>query len=145
MQILGIDYGTKRIGLATGDSASALVFPLRSIPGGALNEVVAAILDAARAENAQRIVVGVPRRMNNDKAQAPGETERQALALVEAIKVRTALAVDTEDERMTTALAERWRKMSGKKKPQFDKDAGAAAAILESYIMRKGADVGRTD
>jgi len=133
MIILGIDYGTKRIGLATGDSASALVFPLRTIDRAAVTDAVAAVLDAARAETAERIVVGVPRRMTG--APETGETEREALAFVEALKAKGGIEVATEDERMTSALADRWHQM-GDKKAKFDRDAAAAAAILETYIER---------
>lgn len=134
MVILGVDYGTKRIGLATGDSASALVFPLRTIDRTAASDAVAAVLDAARAESAERIVVGVPRRMTG--GSETGETERAALAFVGALRAETGIPVDTEDERMTSALADRWRHMEGRKKGKFDRDAAAAAAILESYIER---------
>ena len=42
----------------------------------------------------------------------------------------------TEDERMTTAMVERGRKEAGVKKSQFDVDAEAAAALLETYLTR---------
>jgi putative Holliday junction resolvase len=140
MTILGIDYGTKRIGLATGDSGSSLVFPLRTIERKEGLDAVAAVLEAARAESAGRVVVGVPRRMTG-RGGAAGETERQALAFAEsllagAVKLGMTVEVDTEDERMTSALADRWQEMSGGKKGKFDRDAAAAAAILETYIER---------
>jgi putative holliday junction resolvase len=137
MVILGIDYGTKRIGLATGDSSTGLVFPLRSIErGSSLDEAVSATLEAVRAESAEHIVVGIPRRLTGEGQQL-GDTEREALAFVDALKAKTGLTVETEDERMTSALADRWRMLSGTKKSKFDRDAASAAVILESYVMRR--------
>ncbi len=134
MLILGIDFGTKRIGLAVGDSSSSLAFPLRSVDAQPLPAAIASVLEVARAESVDRLVVGVPRRLSG--AGEAGDTERQALAFADALRDESRYAVDTEDERMTTGLVERWRKMSGKKRGKFDKDAAAAAAIVETYMGR---------
>lgn len=137
MVILGIDYGTKRIGLAVGDSSTGMVFPLRSIErGSSLDEAVGAVLEAARAESAVHFVVGVPRRLQGN-GHPVGDTERQALDFKNALQAKTDLTVETEDERMSSGLADRWRLMAGTKKSKFDRDAVAAAVILESYIMRR--------
>ncbi len=136
MKILGIDFGTKRIGLAVGESTSCLVFPLRTVDAEPVAAAIDAVLDAARSESATHFVVGVPHRLAKGEGPA-GETEILVAEFVEALKAKTDLTVDTEDERMTSALADRWRKMAGTKKAKFDRDAAAAAAILESYIMRR--------
>jgi putative holliday junction resolvase len=136
MVILGIDYGTRRIGLATGDSSTGLVFPLRSIErGSSLDEAIAAVLEAARAESAVHFVVGIPRRLQG--GTQVGDTEREALTFVAALQAKTDLAVETEDERMSSVLADRWRLLAGTKKSKFDRDAASAAVILESYITRR--------
>lgn len=136
MTILGIDYGTKRIGLAVGDSSTGMVFPLRSIErGSSLDEAINAVLEAARAESAVHFVVGVPRRLKG--SGDVGDTEREALGFVAALQAKTELTVETEDERMSSALADRWRLLAGTKKSKFDRDAASAAVILESYIMRR--------
>jgi putative Holliday junction resolvase len=139
MIVLGVDYGTKRIGLASGDSALAMAFPLRSIAAG--DRAAGDVADIAAKEGAERIVVGVPRRMTGDPDAAPGETEEGALAFVEELRGATTLPVETEDERMTSAYADSVLAMSGGKKKDFDRDAVAAAAILETYLerMRRGA------
>lgn len=136
MRILGIDFGTKRIGLAVGESTSPLVLPLRTVPAEPFDEAVDAVLAAAREESAEILVVGVPHRLAKGDGPA-GETEILVAKFVEALEAKTGLTVDTEDERMTSALADRWREMAGTKKKNFDRDAAAAAAILETYVARK--------
>ena len=71
------------------------------------------------------------------KEVVAGDIERAALSFVDELRavVPEGMAVDTEDERLTSALADRWREMSGAK-GKFDRDAAAAAAILETYIER---------
>ncbi len=133
MILLGVDYGTKRIGLATGDSESAMAFPLRSIESNtqSIGEVVA----IAATEGAEKIVVGIPYRLDGEH-KTPGDTEQKVTDFLAALKNATNISVDTEDERMTSALVDRWREEAGTKKKDFDRDAAAATAILESYIER---------
>ncbi len=135
MKILGVDYGSKRVGLATVDTEVAMAFPLRSMPSARPGELAAAIIAAADAEAAGKIVVGLPRRLSG--SGPAGDTEQAVIELVEALRSRTSLPVDTEDERLTTALVERERREAGLTKKQFDKDAAAAAALLETYIGRQ--------
>jgi putative holliday junction resolvase len=134
MKILGVDYGRKRIGLAIVDTAVPVPLPLRSIPSGVIEAAAKAIASAAAAEAAEKIVVGVPRRLSG--AGEPGDIEREVATLITALGKETPAAIDTEDERLTTALVERQRRESGLSKTQFDKDAAAAAALLETYLSR---------
>ncbi|MBI4458380.1 Holliday junction resolvase RuvX, partial [Candidatus Uhrbacteria bacterium] len=66
-----------------------------------------------------------------------GETERSVTAFIEALRRSTKLSIEIEDERLTTAAVERRRKDAGIKKGDFDRDAAAAAAILETFMARK--------
>jgi putative Holliday junction resolvase len=135
MKILGVDYGRKRIGLAVVDTAVPVSLPLRSIPGGDIGASAKAIAAAAAEEAAEKIVVGVPRRLSGQGE--PGDIERDVAALIESLKAETKAAIDTEDERLTTAMVERQRRESGLPKERFDKDAAAAAALLETYLARR--------
>lgn len=135
MKILGVDYGRKRVGLATIDLETSLAFPLRSIPSDKAAELAAAIAAVAAEEAAGKIVVGLPRRMSGPGGA--GDIERDVLELVEALRAIAAAEIDTEDERLTTALVERERREAGLTKKQFDKDAVAAAALLETYVARQ--------
>jgi len=135
MRILGIDYGTKRIGLAVGETDSGMAFPLRSVPNDAA--ALDVIIRIAGEESVGRLVIGMPYRMTG--AGAPGETESAVIAFIGGLKKKTELPIDTEDERLTTAMVEKMRKDAGVKPKDFDKDAAAATVILESYLARKRA------
>lgn len=130
MILLGVDYGTKRVGLATGDSGSGLAFPLRSAEVGSQGEAVEAVRAAAAEEKAERVVVGMPRTLLGEA----GPMADKVAEFVTILRGR-GLEIETEDERMTTALVEHRRREGGGK---GDKDAMAAAAILETYMERTG-------
>lgn len=139
MIILGVDFGTKRIGLASGDTSVTMAFPLRSIANEGPDAAVAATLAAAKQEGAERIVVGMPHRMTGEgEAQGaePGETETRVRAFIAALGKKTALPVETEDERLTSAYVDSLRKSVGGKQKDFDRDSAAAAAILETFMQR---------
>lgn len=137
MKLLGVDYGTKRIGLATGDTSVALSFPLTSIEAGdGDDDAVRVVGEIAAEEGAERIVVGMPYRMTGDSAA--GETEELVAGFVSALRKTTGLPVDTEDERLTTALAGRRMREAGMKVGKGDCDAEAAAVMLETYMQRAG-------
>jgi putative Holliday junction resolvase len=136
MIILGVDYGTKRIGIATGDSSTRLAFPLRTVDGTDVVRAVDEIVTIAKEEAAERVVVGVPRPLARADGTARKNVEQEALAFAESIRAKTALPVEIEDERFSSRMADRWRKLSETKKKNFNRDAAAAAAILETYIER---------
>ena len=134
MVILGVDYGRRRIGIATGDSGSGFVFPSPAIDRRKNPDAVQAVLDAAKKAEATHIVVGVPKRL--DGKLVPGEIELEARAFADELKQRTDLTIDVEDERMSTALAKRLCEAAAQRGEKVDEDSVAACVILESYIIR---------
>jgi len=136
MRYLGIDYGTKRIGLAIGDDETGFAFPFMTVANQPGHDPVAAIATLVAEENVGTLVVGMPYRMSGEHAEK-GETVVLIEQFVADLKHRLAIPVETEDERMTSAYVDRMRKDAGMKKEHFDKDATAAAAILDTYLTRK--------
>ncbi len=135
MRILGIDYGTKRIGLAVGETDSGMAFPLRTLANdGNLARAVSEVAAAAKSEDCAAFVVGLPLALKGGDA---GETAALAKAFAAALKKLTGADVALEDERLTTALVERMRKDAGIAAKDFDRDAAAATVILESYLARR--------
>ena len=137
MLLLGVDYGTKRVGLASGDTSLAMSFPLRTLQNSAANEAIDGVLAAAAEVGAETIVVGIPYRMTGEEETAAGDSEERARAFIAVLGARTALPIATEDERMTSAYVDSVRRASGGKEKDFDRDAVAAAAILETYMQRR--------
>lgn len=132
--VLGVDFGERRVGLAVLDLESLAAMPLRTIAVNSMDDAVAGVLVAMQEVGVERVVVGLPRRL--DGTDAPGDIERRVGLLVERLRIESGLPVETEDERMTTALVESERRQAGIAAKNFSRDAAAAAAILDSYAAR---------
>jgi putative holliday junction resolvase len=136
VRVLALDIGRRRIGLAISDASATLARPLDVIEAmGAVQveRVSAAVARlAAEDDGVALLVVGFPRRLDG----SPNEQTAAVLAFVEALKVRVALPIELQDERLSSVEAESrlavrdrdWR--SRKKKL----DAAAAAVILQDYL-----------
>jgi putative Holliday junction resolvase len=134
-----MDVGRTRIGLAISDPSQTLARPLTTLvvaADTAVDVVVQAIARlAAEDDGLERVVVGLPVRLNGE----PNEQTRSVERFVAVLKTRTGLPIEVEDERLTSreaesrlALRERdWRK----RKTQLD--AAAAAIILQDYLDRR--------
>jgi len=134
MRLLGIDYGTKRIGLAVGDTSPFFVEPLKTIEETDYARAAEAVAAVAKEEGAEKIVVGIPVAL---KGHAQGETSEHVLKFIPELEKVTDIEIVTEDERMTTALADKLhREFGASKKKNFDRDAVAAAIMLETFIER---------
>jgi putative Holliday junction resolvase len=136
VKYLGVDYGTKRIGLATSDEGGSLAFPLATITAGreALTQVAALI----KKEGVQKIVIGESKNFKGEANPVMEDIEQFKKDLEEL----TQLPVVYEQEFFTSALAVRQfapEAKSRKDAPSQDKlDAAAAALILQSYLDRIG-------
>ena len=121
LSFLAFDFGTKRVGVATGNTLTRSAQPLRSVAGGA-----AAPFDAIGRLIAEwqpdALVVGVPRHPDG----APHENTRRARRFASQLQGRFRLPVHEVDERYTTTEA--------KALDAPDLDAGAAAIILEQFL-----------
>ena len=143
MRVVGIDVGTRRIGVAISDPTATLARPLETIvvANGTTNvdesvdRVVAGIAElAAEDDGLAAIVVGMPKRLDGTETSMT----RAVVAFVDALRARTLVPVVTEDERLTSVEAERrlasrerdWKKRKG------TLDAAAAAILLQDYLDR---------
>jgi putative Holliday junction resolvase len=139
MRILAMDVGRTRIGLAISDPSQTLARPLTTLvvkADTAIDTVLQALARlVAEDDGLERVVIGLPVRLNGD----PNEQTHYVEKFVGALRTRTALPIEVEDERLTSreaesrlALRERdWRK----RKQQLD--AAAAAIILQDYLDRR--------
>ncbi len=131
MTVLGVDFGTRRIGLAFSDPDERIAFPDRILTGTP-ESAIAEITNAADERTADTIVVGLPRNMDGTH----GEMAERATAFADELSDATPAEVVTWDERLTTAQAE--RAMLGgdlsRKKRKKRRDALAAQLLLQSYL-----------
>ncbi len=120
MKVLALDYGSARTGVAVSDPTGTLARPLRVIQQASTEEGLKEIVEAVRAEEAERVVVGLPLTLRGERGEQAKETERFAQALEAILDV----PVERFDERFTTVLAG----------AGGDEDARAAAHLLTSYL-----------
>jgi putative Holliday junction resolvase len=135
-RILGLDYGTARVGVAISDTLQMIASPLDYIPAKEQQACIAAIAELCREREVGRVVVGLPKHMNNTE----GESSKAARAFGARIKAATGLSVDFFDERLTTAAAERVLIEAdvSRKKRKEKIDSMAAGIILQNYLDAKG-------
>jgi len=103
MRILGIDFGTKRVGLAISDETGTIAQALDYLDGDTDSAVSEAVVRVVCERGVGKIVVGIPLSMNG---QPSAQTER-TLRFMEALCKSADLPVECWDERLTSVQAER--------------------------------------
>lgn len=123
-RLLSVDPGEVRIGLAISDETQTISRPLEVLWHCSREKDAQRILQIAKAQGAQTIVVGLALDINGEV----GQQARRALRLVEALERLGSIPVVTWDESGSTEAARR-----GKKDDKL-LDARAAAYILQEYL-----------
>jgi putative holliday junction resolvase len=133
-RILAVDWGERRIGLAVSDPQGIIATGLETLVTRGEEEGVGRVAKVAAEYEVGRIVVGLPLLMSGER----GEAAQSAQRFAELLSVRTGLAVDTYDERLTSALSQRRLREVGVRTGHAKSrvDQGAAMALLESYLLR---------
>ncbi len=141
-RLLGIDPGSRTIGLALSDVLRSLATPYGSLRRGKLKENAAEIAKIARKEGAGALVVGLPLSMDGSFGPAAQAARDWALALSDA----TGLPVALWDERMSSAAVNRFLIQEadlsrGKRAEAVDRMA--AAWMLQAALDASRQDAGR--
>lgn len=141
-RVLGVDLGSKRIGLACSDPSGVLASPLRVVPRtGDAEADRSAVVAVAREVGAAVIVVGLPRSLSGREGPAARGARAEAAALAEQAEAAGGIRVELHDERFTTREAQQALRAGGRRaRDQRDHiDAAAAAVMLQSWIdARRG-------
>lgn len=134
-RVLAVDSGSKRVGLAVSDPSGTIAQPLTTVDAEPAETLAARLAEIARQNDATRIVVGLPRRMDGSY----GPEAKAARALGDAVRKASGLPVELVDERLTTVAAERSMLAAGDKraKRRASVDRVAAALLLQSHLDRK--------
>ena len=123
-QLLGLDVGHKRIGVARASSLAMLAEPLRTVPtDGALDK----LKELVKEYNAATVVVGLPRNLQGDDTQQTAWVREW----VDEAKKQIELPFYWQDEALTSAVAEAELQTH---KHSHDVDALAAAIILQDFL-----------
>lgn len=131
-RMLGVDPGAKRIGLAMSEPDVGIALPLGSVAGGDAEASARLLAAEVVRREAQKIVIGLPLRLDGSR----GEAARRAEQLATRLRALTKLEVVLWDERLTSKAAGRTLQEAGVKgaKRKQAIDTMAAALILQSYL-----------
>lgn len=134
-RIIGIDYGSARVGIAVSDPLKIFASPMQTVPSSKLIEF---LQNYAQSETIELFVVGYPLNLNGKKASAASDIDAFLPRLQKAFPD---VKIVLEDERFTSVLAHRAMIDGGmKKNDRRDKnsvDKISAAIILQSYLDKK--------
>lgn len=135
MRILGLDYGSKTVGVAVSDPllvTAQAVEVIERKEENKLRQTYARIEALCLEYEVDKIVLGYPKNLNN----TVGDRAQRTLEFKEALERRTCLPVIMWDERYTTVEAERVLQESGVRRENRKKyiDKIAAVFILQSYL-----------
>ena len=135
MRIMGLDYGTKTVGVAVSDPLGITAQAVETVTRkdeNKLRKTLARIESLAAEYGVEKFVIGFPKNMNNDI----GERAEKALEFGEMLKRRTGIEIVMWDERLTTVEAERTLMESGVRRENRKQyvDQIAAVFILQGYL-----------
>lgn len=126
--ILGVDYGDKRVGLAIVADGVAIPRLLPTLQND--TSLLDQLKTIAEQRQIERVVVGLPRSLSGDET-AQTKTVR---SFAKELEARLNLPVDFQDEALTSVGAEQTLKNSGGAYEKSDIDSLAASQILLDYI-----------
>ena len=135
MKTIGIDYGTKRLGIAVSDPGGMIAMPFRVLDVRSDADAVKQVCDLCVEESAELIIVGLPLNMDGTSGEMVENVEK----FVKILSGRTEIPIKTEDERLSTSMVERVlldADMSRNKRKGV-RDKLAAQVILQSYLDKE--------
>lgn len=127
MRILGIDYGTKKIGFALSDEGQKLAFP-KTVQPNVWDYVREVVRDFILKENVSEIVIGLPVGLNGYETELSNEVR----AFSEKLKVDFSLPIHFENEVYSSAQIK-----TEESAPNHQIDASSAALVLQTFLDRR--------
>lgn len=132
MRIIGLDYGEARIGVSVSDIMETIANPLDTIEEHDREKQLEKVIEVIKRERAEKIVVGLPKRMDGSL----GHRAEYTKSFAEELAQRCALPLVMWDERLSSSEAHRMLETGGvsgkKRKTKVDKIA--AVLILQTYL-----------
>ncbi len=137
MNVLGIDFGQKRIGIAIGNTDDGIAFPREPFENSA--QIFEQLLSLILAEAVQHVIVGLPLNLSGEEALIVAPARNFADRLEDfLLEHDIPVPVDFFDERFTSKLAQQAGKQLGlsEKDMRGNVDSAAAALLLEMYFTK---------
>ncbi len=135
MRVLALDLGERRIGLALSDPTGTIAQGLGVIDRKTGVSVLAEIRRRVETLRVERIVVGLPLRMDGTEGVEAEKVRR----FVARLQTRVGVPVDMQDERLSSKEAEQLMIAddASRARRRRSRDAVAAALILQTYLARQ--------
>ena len=135
MRIIGLDFGSKTVGVAVSDElliTAQGIEIVRRKSENKLRQTLARIEELIKEYNVEKIVLGFPKNMNNSE----GERCEKTLEFKEMLERRTGLTVELWDERLTTVAADNLMMEAGIRRENRKEyvDQIASSFILQGYL-----------
>ncbi|HOZ53936.1 MAG TPA: Holliday junction resolvase RuvX [Bacilli bacterium] len=132
MRILGLDYGTKTLGIAVSDLTNTIATSLYTFRYESIEEIFDKTSSLINEYNIDKIVLGYPKNMNNSL----GESANKAIELKKLLEEKLNIEVCLQDERLTSVTANRVLIDANisRKKRKGVVDKLAATIILQNYL-----------
>ena len=136
MRILALDHGTKRIGVAVSDEMKIIAQPLEYILAEPFADFLTRLKEILRDKEVELVLIGMPRNMDGSYGPAAFKVREFIAALNGAVTI----PIQTWDERLTSAQANRFLIQSNVRRDQRKEkvDKTAAAILLQSYLDSRG-------
>lgn len=133
-RLLGIDYGTVRIGLALSDPTRTLASPLPFLENSSPSQVISTMAALIETHQITGLVIGMPRNMDGTY----GPSAQKVRDFIAQIQKSISLPISPIDERLTTAQASKQLSGIGLNQKQLRKkvDSSSACLILQQYLDR---------
>ena len=132
MRILALDHGTKRIGVAVSDELKIIATPLEFIPAEPFAAFLERLKQVLQDKEVELVLIGMPRNMDGSYGAAALKVQEFVAVLRAAITV----PIQTWDERLTSALANRFLLQGNVRREERKQkvDKMAAALLLQSWL-----------
>ena len=132
MRILAVDPWSKQVGLAVSDPTGTIATALSTLPATPAETLAERIATAAAEVSAERIIIGLPLRLDGSRGPEAAAAER----LAAGVRKASGLPVQMVDERLTTAAAERSLIEGGmrREKRRASIDRVAAVILLQGHL-----------
>ena len=132
-RILGVDYGSQRVGISLSDPLGIIAQPIDALKND--SSLFIHLQQLSIRENVKLIVVGMPLNLKGQHAQKADEVQK----FIKLLKAKLGIEVVEWDERFTTTIAHKTMLTMGTTKMERQKkdgriDSMAAAIILQGFI-----------
>ena len=136
MRYLGLDLGTKTLGIAISDRLGIISNPYRTIKFNKQDELISELIKIINEESIVEIALGLPKNMDNTL----GEAGNRSFAFKSLLEEHIDIPITLVDERLSTVEAEKYMldADTSRKKRKEKIDAVAASVILNTFIRMKG-------